>query len=96
MTLRFRIDRHLCRRAPCGTAEVPTVSGPTAPRYLMRRPMDTARGAPDDAPLAVRPSQPTVAGSRIGAGMTTTGQVALRMQDSLTEPRTVCRTRLWP
>jgi hypothetical protein len=53
-------------------------------------------GRADDASLVVRRGQPTVAGSRIGAGMTTTGQTALRMQASLTEPSTVCRTRLWP
>ncbi len=35
-------------------------------------------------------------GCTAGTGMTTTGQVALRMHSSLTDPSTVCHTRLWP
>lgn len=36
------------------------------------------------------------AGSSRGIGTTTTGQVALRTHSSLTEPSTVCQTRLCP
>lgn len=83
-------------KSPVPSSGPVSSSGPMPPNGPPGARMGTADGArPIERAPSACPGQ-TAAGSRTGAGMTTTGQVALRMQDSLTEPSTVCRTRLWP